>query len=423
MHRPHRTPILGVACLLAGGLLVTSASGAAASGPKVDRQTSAASAGTGTTVDRRLAAQEIRQIHASRPMRDRGRFTAEQNVFLPSTIALSRLESPGLANATLPLYTGVGPSGERVHYILTESSDYVAAQRLGLNYAPKLANGVGSGGDQRVTVGRDGRLRFKGAVDFAPERVLVAGPHGAPFPPSTAQPGAVADSQWSSLVVLPSGLVLNAQVVANATGVHDRVLSVDHRAQAVTLQLLDGWQGGDRYYYHLVTDSSDPVAATIELGVYAPRLARLPAFGRSEPDDDSALLGFSPTANGETGAGNPDRQGLNSTIVDDDRDPVNVFPLDPDNRDRRDNNYSPMWDAHVSMWTEEAIAAGARRAITGFDDLAQLVDDGLLESFAGSPGRANDFVGGLRATGIIINCPVIAQPFEGQDRVPQGPRA
>ncbi len=419
MSRTHRTSTLGICCLMAGGLLVA-APAAAAAGSDV-RSPATAAGKDGSSVDRRVANQEVRAIRDSRPERDRGRFTSEQNVFLPSTIALADLESPGLANATLPLYTGTGPTGERVHYILTEAADYVTAQRLGLNYAPKLANGVGTGGDQQVTIKR-GRLQFRGAVDFSPERVLTPGPDGAPFPPATAQPGAVADRHWSSLVVLPSGSVLNAQVVANATGVHDRVISVDHEARTVTLQLLDGWQGGDRYYYHLVTDSSDPVAATIELGVYAPRLARLPAFGRSLPADDSALLGFSPTANGETGAGNPDRQGLNSTIVDDDRDPVNVFPLDPDNRARRDNDYSPMWDAHVSMWTDAAIAAGQRRAITSFEDLAQLVAAGQLVSFAGSTGRANDFVGGLRATGIIINCPVIAQPFEGQDRAPQGPR-
>ena len=160
-------------------------------------------------------------------------------------------------------------------------------------------------------------------------------------------------------------------------------------------------QGKDRYSCHLVTDSSHPVAATI---------------------DDSALLGSSPTGNGETGAGKPDRQGLNSTIVDDDRHPVNVFPLDPDNRTRKDNDYSSLWDAHVSMWTDAAIAAGERWAITGFDDLEQLVDAGLLETFAGRKGRANELVGGVRATGVIIDCPVIAQPFEGQDFAPQEPR-
>jgi hypothetical protein len=82
-----------------------------------------------------------------------------------------------------------------------------------------------------------------------------------------------------------------------------------------------------------------------------------------------------------------------------------------------------MWDAHVvDVDRRGDRLPGSGASITGFDDLEQLVDDGLLESFAGSPGRANDFVGGLRATGIIINCPVIAQPFEGQDRAPEGPR-
>lgn len=419
MDRTTPTLTLGACCLaLTGGLLIASPSSAAAAPP---RHVAQGAQDSEHSVDRRLAAREVRQILSGRPQRDRGRFTDEQNVFLPSTIAVRNLDSPGLADATLPLFTGVGPAGEEVHYIITEAADYVTARRLGVNYAPKLVNGAGTGGDQAVSL-EDNRLRFRGAVDFSPRRVLAAGSDDAPFPPSVAEPGAVADDEWSSLVVLPSGSVLNAQVVSNATGLHDRVVTIDDDAQTVTLQLLDGWQGGDRYYYHLVTDSSDPVAATIELGVYAPRLAKLPAFGQSEVDQDSALLGFSPNGNGLTGAGNPDRQGLNSTIVDDDRDPVNVFPLDPDNRDRHGNNYSPMWDAHVSMWTEKAIDGGQRRAITGFDDLTQLVDEGLLTSFGGSPGEANEFVGGLRATGIIINCPVIAQPFEGQDRAPRGPR-
>ena len=128
--------------------------------------------------------------------------------------------------------------------------------------------------------------------------------------------------------------------------------------------------------------------------------------------DHSALLGFSPNANGETGARNPERQGLNSTIVDGDRDPVNVFPLDPDNDKRYLNNYSPMWDAHVSQWTQGAIDAGERRAIRGFEDLERLVARGLVTSAGASMGKVDPFVAGLRATNLIINCPVIAQPFE-----------
>jgi hypothetical protein len=104
-----------------GGLLVASAGGAAASSSDASsRATAVTPPSQDWSVDRRLADREIRQLQDSRPIRDRGRFTQEQNVFLPSTIALAHLESPGLANATLPLYTGTGPSGERVSYILTE---------------------------------------------------------------------------------------------------------------------------------------------------------------------------------------------------------------------------------------------------------------------------------------------------------------
>ncbi len=71
-----------------------------------------------------------------------------------------------------------------------------------------------------------------------------------------------------------------------------------------------------------------------------------------------------------------------------------------------------MWDAHVSQWTKAAIDSGQRRAIRGFEDLAGLVGRGLVTSADGSPGRGNPFASGLKATLIIINCPVIAQPFE-----------
>ena len=340
------------------------------------------------------------------------RFTAEQNVFLSSTIRLRNLETPGRANATVPVFKGIGPDGrDNVWYIVTEAADYDVAKVMGVNFAPKLVFGRGTTGSQEVTLNR-GRLKFRGAVDFRPERIVTAGNGPSAFPPAVAQPGAVADAEWSSLVVTPSGSVLNVAVVANATGEHDRLLSIDRRKGEATLQLLDGWQGGDRRYYHFVTDSSDPAAAAIEAGVYAPRLGNLPEAGESNVFDRSTRLGFSPTMNGETGLDNPERQGLNSTIVDGGADPVNVFPLDPDNDKRYFNNYSPMWDAHVSQWTEAAIAAGERRAITGFGDLRDLVERGLLQSFEGSTGIENGFVANLRATGIIINCPVIAQPGE-----------
>jgi len=367
-----------------------------------------------------LAAEGLRGLALANELRDRaGRFSDEENVFLASTIALDNLEDPEEATATVPLFRGVGPDGvDDEEYIITEASDFRVARLLGVNYAPKLAWARGSGGDQAVTV-EDGRLHFRGAVDFGPELSVTPAaeetivPGTSVFPPAAVQPGAIADGEWSSAVVLPSGLVLNAQIVANDTGHHDRLVDIDVEEREVTLELLDGFQGGDQLYYHFVTDASDPVAAALEKGVYAPRLAELPTFGQSTLEDRSALLGFSPNINGLEGRDDPERQGLNYTVASGGQDPINVFPIDPDNRRRRGNNYSPMWDAHVNQWTQAAVDAGQRRRITGFADLRDLVDQGLVESGAISPeGPGNEFVAGLRPSNIIINCPVIAQPFE-----------
>ncbi|MEM9493142.1 MAG: hypothetical protein AAGC55_28590 [Myxococcota bacterium] len=314
---------------------------------------------------------------------DPDRFTPEQNVFLTSVIAVSNLDDPDAAVATLPLYEGVRPNGKIAHYILTEAADFDVARVMGLNYAPRMIFGKGTAGAMEVQIDDQGRLVFPGDVDFWPERFVEAGVADDPdlaFPPNpdTLQPGAVADADWSSLVVTPAGNVFNVQQVRNDTGDHDRVVAIDADETEVTLQLLDGFQGGEQFYYHLVTDASDPAPAAIELGVYAPRLANLPDFGASMVNSESALLGFSPVVNGITGVGSDQRQGLGSTLVDlipgtqIPIDPINICPLDPDNSLQTCNNYSPMWDAHLSMWTDEAINGpdgDQRRRITSLADL------------------------------------------------------
>lgn len=356
---------------------------------------------------------------------DYDRFTAQQNVFLASTISVANLDDPNAAEATLPTYVGVRPDGSTALYILTEAADFKIAKLMGLNYAPRMAFGAGTAGAMNVTIDAHGRMIFPGDVDFSPVRNVDPGVPGNPdlaFPPNAAtlQPGAVADAQWSSLVVTPTGNVFNVQQVRNDTGDHDRVVSINAAETEVTLQLLDGWQGGDQLYYHLVTDASDPGPAAIELGVYAPRLADLPNFGDTMVDSESALLGFSPVVNGITGVDNPLRQGLGSTIIElipgttTPIDPVNIFPLDPANNQKFGNNYSPMWDAHLSMWTDEAIngpAGDQRRPIVSFEDLESLVDQGLVTSFAAN-GPSDGFVAGLNSAGALINCPVIAQPIQ-----------
>jgi len=311
---------------------------------------------------------------------------------------------------TLPLYRGLSPDGKDVFYIITEASDFGVARRMGVNYAPKLAKAIGSAGAQTVTL-KDGIMQFKGSVDFSPTYKVVAGDPPTYFPPKAADPGAIADAGWSSIVVLPSGLVLNAQIVHNDSGSHLRLVALDLKGRQVTMSILDGVQGGKQYFYHLVTDASAPVPAVLEKGVYAPTLAKIPAFGKSLPSDDSALLGFSPVLNGRTDKGSGEDQGF-STALANGIDPINVFTVGPENDDAaQTNHYSPLWDAHVSMWTAKAIAAHKVHRIHSIDEQKELIAEGYLTSAdINPPGAGNPYVGGLRPTQAIINCPVFAQP-------------
>ena len=205
--------------------------------------------------------------------------------------------------------------------------------------------------------------------------------------------------------------MLNAQIVQNDSGTHDRVKAIDTEARTVTLSILDGVQGGKQYFYHLVTDASATVPAVLEKGVFAPKLAKIPQFGESLPEEESALLGFSPVLNGRTDKGSGEDQGF-STALANNVDPINVFPIGPDNnKGSRENNYSPLWDAHVSMWTQVAIDAGTVHRIHSIDEQKSLIREGLLTSASiNPPGPGNPYVGGLRPTQAIINCPVIAHP-------------
>ncbi len=371
-------------------------------------------------------------------------FQDDENVFIPSVLGLDyrvdRAVVPAGPTVRLPLFQGweTLSNGERRegYYIITESSDRAQAEQLGVIYSPRMAAAATSDGVQNATWTEDGRLIFEGSVDFSPKRSLVAG--GAPaeegrvelfsFPPAEVNPGAIADANWSSYVVLPSGVVINAQLMANATGIHDRIpnpagnsqaqeddlnnINLDTDGAAVVLQLLDGWHDGRAYYFHIVTDTSDPAPATIELGVFAPKLANLPAFGEFP---GGSMLPFSPTANGILPeANNVDGfQGLNTPSASgrQENDPTNTFPIDPS-----DSRYAPMWDAHI---TEFTVPAEDRVILKSFDQVNALLADGTLIPFRGNgelPSLQNDFDTSadndlLIPTGAIINCPVISQPL------------
>ena len=365
---------------------------------------------------------------------------AEANLFIPSVLGLdhrtSRSEAPEGPTVRFPLFQGwetpEGGEPRESYYIITESSDRAQAEALGIIWSPRMADALGGNGVQSATWTEDGRLIFEGSVDFSPTRSLTAG--GASddgllvgFPPAAVTPGAVADAQWSSYVRLPSGVVINAQVMANSTGTHDRIPhgngtaqenadnlnnpNLDRDGGAVVLQLLDGWHDGRPYYFHIVTDTSADGPAAIELGVLAPRLNEIPTFGLFP---GGAMLPFSPTANGILpSANNPDGfQGLNTPSLSNRQinDPTNTFPIDPS-----DSRYSPMWDAHI---TEFTVPAEDRVILRSFEQINDLLADGTLIPFRGNGAAVtNDGenvlstgANRLTPTGAIINCPVISQP-------------
>ena len=356
-----------------------------------------------------LNAFEARESHRPAYNLDApSKFKESDHVFVRSALAVDFTYRQ--ASVTLPLFRGLDPKGESVYYILTDASDFEFAKALGINYSPKLSKAAGSPGAQTATI-KDGLITFKGSVDFSHAYKVVPGSPD-PFPPAVAEPGAVADADWSSIVVLPSGTVINAQVVHNKTGSHLRVKNIDLKRRTVTLSILDGAQGGKQYFYHLVTDASASLPAVLEKGVFAPRLAMLPAFGKSEPTDNSALLAFSPNVNGISKLNSGQEQGFVASLVNGGIDPINVFPLGPNNDDSSEsNNYSPLWDAHISLWTPKAIQEGKVHRILSIEEQKQLIADGYLTSATGDASSpTNAFVGGLHPAGLIINCPVIAQP-------------
>ena len=314
-------------------------------------------------------------------------------VFLDSAIAVDRARG----TVTLPLLKG-RHDGKVVWYVVTESSDEDDAERRGVNHSEKLTNALGT---RAVQHGRwvNGGLDFDGTVDFAPVRRVEAGPEG--FPPAVAEAGAVGDAEYSPLVSTDGRTVLNATQVANASGLHDAIVpgTFDTRARRVTLDTLNGFYEGNRVQY-LHQDASVELVAALEGSTLAPNLDSAPGLA-SFDRDTSARAAIIPVVNGPRGIDNPQRQGLQSAILDG-ADPLNITQVVPG-----DNDYSPIWDVTPAMWTDEAISAGQRVRLTDHDDVADLFEDGVLTS--GGTGPANDSLEGLRALPGISNCPVVVE--------------
>ena len=299
---------------------------------------------------------------------------------------------------TLPLFTGTH-NGSLVYYVVTDDSNEADAQARGFNYAPKLANALGTAAVQNARV-INGAVDFPGTVDFSPTRVVVPGPAGNEFAGGTYVPGAVGDATYSPLITTGNGVVLDATQVANASGVHDSVVNLDIVHHTVRLKTFFGfWNGHKTVYLHL--DATSPVVAAAEGSNFAPNLDFAPGLGSNEvkTSSRSAII---PIINGAVGASNPQRQGLNSALRGE-GDPNNINQDIPGQGNGR---YSPVWDIHAVVWTDAAIASGQRRILSSASDLINAFDHGLV--FSAGNGPANPSLDGFKALGAISNCPLIA---------------
>jgi hypothetical protein len=306
------------------------------------------------------------------------------------------------------LYKGQLVSGETVWYVLTDTTDKGNAEALGLNWSPKLT--YSALGARVANLGPNNSLIFEnGTVDFSAERQVMPGNESA-FPPSQANSGSIGDSDYTPLVLVKNaaggGQIYNAPIVAfnvdeselaafcngdpDYSVVHDKVVSICPQEGTVTLSLTPGFSFA-RPVLYLSLDASSPLAAALEKATLAPKLGVI-----TVGHDDSAFSAVERifiTANGPTGVDNPQRQGLNSALMGE-GSPLNVFGGIPTIA----TDYSPLWDANLGEWTQEAIDNGYRSRVTEEFQVLGLVQDGWVTGPGGAP---------YGSVGIIINCPIV----------------
>ncbi len=345
--------------------------------------------------------------------------------------------------ATLPLYRG-SFEGEPVWYVITDVSDENIASELGVNFAPRLANlasvtTVCPGCAQQVTsteaILGQGEVEFEGTVDFTPERILVPGENG--FPLLAAQPGAIADINYSPFVRIgDSAVVYNAPIVATGddafdavehTNTHDRLMGIDTEAMTVDLLFVRAFSHGQDIFY-LTFDGSTPLQAVQERATFTPVLGQSP-FANASDHPEGARSAIFTFTNGQTGPESPPAQGADHVLIDghlaetanlentellealrqggDAHNVLDSFPTltDPELAAL----YSPMWDLRVGVWSSSAVAENLNVAQTDANEIRQLAAEEMVTSPGGVPlGSAN----------IVINCPV----FGFADEAPAEPQ-
>lgn len=160
----------------------------------------------------------------------------------------------------------------------------------------------------------------------------------------------------------------------------------------ITLNLVNGFSFG-RPVWYLSMDSNDPTVAAIEGANYAPALQRIQVG--NDDSFSSAVERIFIAVNGpqQDGCDNPQRQGLFAALTDGFR-PNNVFGGIP----TLATDYSPLWDANLYEWTQDAVNKGYRSQLREEFQILGLVEDGFLTGPSGAE---------FGSTGAIINCPVV----------------
>ncbi len=317
------------------------------------------------------------------------------HITLPEVVSLDITAG----TVTLPLYHGHA-HGSDVYYIVTKASRANVAKRLGANVAPAIA-----GTYTQHASGDIHDLRFAGAPDFRATRVFTPGPTG--FPPSAASPGAVGDAAYSPFVRLADGTVLNAPIVATGsandvtthTDTGDRVVAIANDKKTVTILLAHGFFNGSHVVY-LSTEASDPGVASIERATY------VKALNGSKSDSEAPIVAL---ANGQTGADNPQAQGLAHLALDgnlghdataenvaQDGSPFNILAVF--NAGPSAAAYTPLWAASVGAWSKTAVAEHRNAQVRSLATVYANAGKGDITS---PDGKA------FGPSGFVVNCPVV----------------
>jgi hypothetical protein len=335
--------------------------------------------------------------------------------FLPSAIQINKAAH----TATLPLFQGSAPGFGKVWFILTDTSNLADAERLGINWAPKLANELGTPAVQHASLasgggsshfGRHSFVKFSGGVNFSGHRALIPGPAGFPLNPAS-HAGPVASKAYSPQFTFGDGVVFNGAEVANITGLHPKVLAISFARHAAVMRLTMGFYLGREVLY-LSTESSDTGIAALEDATLAPNLGLSPTAGNDDPSTSARepIIGIT---NGPLGVDNPQRQGLASAALGQ-GDPLNIIREEPECSDPADAancsalEYSPNWDVTPVSWTQAAITAGDRVRLMSHETVEQLFEGGrLVNANPDGPVNHDPEINGLRAAGVVNNCPPI----------------